>query len=987
MRTERSLSNRFGTVVLSSLRIFGDLAAAPFGSRLREVLLIGLERRTEQAITALASLRGLPTTPLATVRAAVAAEGAPLAVTALDLPDGTGIELAERRDGPTLLLCPIPLAFPPGGAARRGIDAAIVLRGAWIGKVDGWLERRHGTIASDPEAQLLRDLIVRGDVDALVAAIATGKLTARESIAVAYLAAAFSADVVAPVLERIVREDSRGVRPDEPTSSLHGVALDLAIELGPVGLGVVEAVATSDAFEPSLRGRAMRHLASNFDEAVALGILTEVLADSSAYVRLEAAAAALASATRHGAFETVVALARGESIHPSVRVDAIRHLADEWPTKDVAPVLASLVASTEIDVQRAASAAMIRIDGLDVSTLERAMRDAKTFEALRSAMIAVADALPRRAARSVLEPWQSHEDPRARRLAYETTLTVAPDGFEATVDRAIAEGPVAQHAALLGATRLQDRALGALSRLAEAEACDVAVRIAAVRLIAVRFGAAAAPILDRMVRSDDGALAHAAMLAALHLDGTRDAILRAAARHGLSSDVRVEALRSLERRGSNVYLDDAIAAAMRDDDEWVRASAVTLAMRRAGAECAALLDRVASEGLGDAALEGAMTLDVGGYGGAGAIAYDARFAAPVRHRAIRWIAERFAEDERAQLFSAIEAARPGEIARALAGEDEAVALDAPVAPSFWSDVTQRDAPAEALPWDRAPTKPVPPAGHGGDKEGGGAPNGADREGASSAEAPSSSMRDDASRSAVESTPPAAPAEVPTLLRPAPARPPRRAGIDLPRARDALRVALRAGPNGHRGLTALASSDRVPEEVRVQALRHLAADFLDREDIAPLLDRAMRSSNAALQAAALGAAMVREDTSVDSIVHVAEQGIDADTRARATRFLGSKWPVRDVRSQLDRRLEDDDPMVRRAALFALFSTTRFVGPERLEEVLINLFEEHGEAEVRISAAKALGVFGGAAARARLMKESDRSVRDEARAAAERIAERR
>lgn len=165
---------------------------------------------------------------------------------------------------------------------------------------------------------------------------------------------------------------------------------------------------------------------------------------------------------------------------------------------------------------------------------------------------------------------------------------------------------------------------------------------------------------------------------------------------------------------------------------------------------------------------------------------------------------------------------------------------------------------------------------------------------------------------------------------------------------------------------LAASARVPAEVRIQALRHLAAQAPEREDVGRLLAEAMRSDDAALQDEALKAAVVRRDTAVEAIEHVAENASSAQTRARATRFLGSRWSVREVRGALERRLYDEDASVRLAALFAIFSSTRFVAEHQREQALINILVEHTDPDVRASAAHALGAFGTEAALPALRK---------------------
>ena len=199
------------------------------------------------------------------------------------------------------------------------------------------------------------------------------------------------------------------------------------------------------------------------------------------------------------------------------------------------------------------------------------------------------------------------------------------------------------------------------------------------------------------------------------------------------------------------------------------------------------------------------------------------------------------------------------------------------------------------------------------------------------------------------------------------------------------TALRMGRDGYRGIRTLADSDRVPESVRLQALRHLAADFPDR-DVTPVLERALR--NPALQAAALGSVMLRRDVQrapVENLVN--DEGVELAIRIRGLRFLASRWSKREVKTVLEAGLDAPELELRRVALECLFTSMRFVHPSAVEEGLINLLKEHDSVDVKISAAKALGAFGADEGLRALQSFtglfSDEELKDAAQAAIDRI----
>lgn len=155
---------------------------------------------------------------------------------------------------------------------------------------------------------------------------------------------------------------------------------------------------------------------------------------------------------------------------------------------------------------------------------------------------------------------------------------------------------------------------------------------------------------------------------------------------------------------------------------------------------------------------------------------------------------------------------------------------------------------------------------------------------------------------------------------------------------------------------MADSDRIPPNVRIQALRHLANDFPDR-DVSPVLERALLSSAPGMRQAALASLMLRKDakrTPIEKLVMA--NTAELSVRIRALRFLASRWPKSEVKPILEACLETPEPQLQRVALESLFTSMRFMHPSAVEEGLINLLREHEAPEVKISAAKALGAYG-------------------------------
>lgn len=185
-------------------------------------------------------------------------------------------------------------------------------------------------------------------------------------------------------------------------------------------------------------------------------------------------------------------------------------------------------------------------------------------------------------------------------------------------------------------------------------------------------------------------------------------------------------------------------------------------------------------------------------------------------------------------------------------------------------------------------------------------------------------------------------------------------MSLRRAREAMQTALQMGQDGYRGIKTLARSSRIPTEVRVQALRHLAAEFSDRP-VTEIFERALGSDEPALQNAALSCVLIQRDVAMEPVATLAlREDAEVATRVRALRFIASRYPKKHTRSTLEGLLECQSPALRKAALESLFTSMRFIQEHQIEGALMNLLAEHDDLEVKISAAKALGIFGGAEA---------------------------
>lgn len=991
--------------------------------------LVEHQVREAATVEVVGSLLGFESRRFLTAEGALeAVEGSPpkLLVTDLLLPGEGGLDLirgVKKRapDACCILLSAVPPGLSSSAASRYGLDAVVVKRGEWTAELRRQVAARMNGAAHpiDGETGALLQAIEQGDdgFEALSSWLVQGTLTpTHEVMALRYLAAAFDPDRVLSVLERVVLEDSSCARPaggpDQIVhEEMHRMALELAMDLGGAGFEVVEQIAASMATAPEIRGRAMRHLARVFPHDVVMPVLEPSMRDPHPLVRLDAAYAALDSATRVGVagLATLSDLAQAGGMPDDVRIAALRHIAYALPREEVQPILRRALESDRPAVVHAASALTMKGDGVDLQALMAEAKEGRSVEARIRALETLAAGYPAQSVLPILEHFQGDEEERVRRCAFELTMSRASVGFEDTLARAVWHGPSTQHAALLGAQKLGLAGFGAVAAVAEERSAAPEIRAIATRMLGVRFGSGvAAPVLVRLVADPDFEVASSALLAAVQMGTPGFAVLKAAQTDAPIPAVRELALCHLDEHAPDPVFNPALGRALRDPDGNVRCAAVEIAMRRAGADFQRFLERLVATGqvnLQQAGLDGAIALGEAGFSAIAAFALEARLERPVRVRALFSLMAEFPPEDVAPILAHVKKTRPEDLAAADRGPvppepppvpardtdtvpgapaDLIRTEPAPPASGYDQELTRFDLPkvqakprrkrkaapkaqverkalprkpppdarteVEANPWEVAVTKPVPPA-----------------------EDPAPPTRVDAG--------PSRPASLPPVVRDQ---------IDLGRARAAFQAALRAGRDGYRAIRMLADSRRVPDEIRIQALRHLASDFPD-QDVRPVLEKAMADTSRQVQNAGLGCSMLRQDTRFEPILDLVNHGeTESGLRARAIRFMSARFDKKQVKPVLEALLEERDPTVVRAALESIFTSIKYVHPDRVEEHLCNLLTEHGSDEVKASAAKALGALGGKQALGALDKFTgwfaDGEVKDAAKAAATRIRQR-
>lgn len=1016
--------------------------------------LVEHQVREAATVEVVGALLGLEPRRFLTAEGALeAVEGGPpdFLVTDLLLPGEGGLDLirgikARAPDACCILLSAVPPGLSSSAAARYGLDAVVVKRGEWTSELRRHVEARMNGAAApiDRETAALLHAIEQGDAgfDALAAWLVQDQLTpAREVMALRYLAAAFDPDRVLSVLERVVLEDSSCARPaggpDQVVhEDLHRTALELAMDLGGAGFEIVEQIAASMATAPPIRGRAMRHLARFFPHDVVMPVLDANLRDPDPLVRLDAAHAALQSATRVGVagFGTLSELAEAAAIPDEVRIAALEHLAHELPKEEIRPILARALESDRTAIVHAASALTMQGDGVDLQTLTAEAKESASIEGRIRALHTLAAGFPTRSVLPILEDFQGDEVEEVRRCAFELAMSRANVGFEDTLERAIWHGPFTQHAALLGAQKLGQAGFTAVAAIAERTTAAPEIRAMAARMLGVRFGSGlGAPVLTRLVVDRDFEVASAALMAAVQMGTPGFAVLKSAQTDAPIPAVRELALRHLDEHAPDPVFNPALGRALRDPDVNVRCAAVEIAMRRAGADYRRFLDRLAGTGhvdLQQAGLDGAIALGEAGFSAIAAFALEAKLERAVRVRALFSLMAEFPPEDVAPILAHVKKTRPEDL---VAAEKGPVLTEAPppvpsrdtdTVPGAPADVVETERVERATGYDQELTrfdlpsvqsrpKPKPKR----------APRAEVEPKPDRAVEPTPAPKPEPEAKAEAQTPPRpavppsdAPTEVdakpwevavtkpvppaddpspPTRVDAGPSRPaslPKvaRDQIDLGRARAAFQAALRAGRDGYRAIRMLADSRRVPEEVRIQALRHLAADFPDQE-VRPVLEKAMADDSRQVQNVGLGCSMLRQDTRLEPVLDlVNSEKSESGLRARAIRFMSARFDKKQVKPILEALLEEPDPKVVRAALESIFTSIKYVHPDRVEEHLCNLLTEHASEEVKTSAAKALGALGGKQALGALDKFTgwfaDGDVKDAAKAAAARIRQR-
>jgi DNA-binding NarL/FixJ family response regulator/HEAT repeat protein len=756
------------------------------------------------------------------------------------------------------------------------------------------------------------------------------------------------------------------------------------VEQGGAGFDALARELLEHRLSPAREVLALRHLAAAFDPDRVLSVLERMTAG---HGELHRVTLDVAVAAGGAGFAVVEAIAQDASVADDVRGRAMRHLAKTFPHHAAMPVLQGNLHDrsplVRLDAAYAAfeSAACAGEDGLD--TLRELAEAADLPDDLR---IAALERAARDLGRSQVKPLLSLALRSNRPAIVHAASALAMKGDGVDVEALGAEasrGPIA------------DR-LRALESLARDFPKD------AVLPLLEHFQAAPEPAIRRrayelaMSRADTG-FERTIDRAAAEGRAMQEAVLLGALRLGSAGFAAISAIALLE--GAEIE---------------VRCSAIRmLGVRFSPASSAPLLSELASHArfeIAAASLLAAVQLGVPGF----AVLKSAQISSPipavrelalihleehapdpvfkpalqralrdpeleVRCRAVELWMRRLG-DEHAPLLERL--VRSQQIELQHAGLDGAIALGEggftamaafAVSPDLPHAVRRRalDALIARFPADEvapiaaaldepsAPTEPAPPA------------------------APVVESWE------VAITKPSPPATAPAVAT-APRSAPKSEQIDLTRARKALEAAVLLGKDGLRAIRMLADSRRCPDEVRIQALRRLAADFPD-EEVMPVIEKAIADRSLPVQNAGLGCAMLRKDCRFEPIAALAlDPAADGTLRVRAVRFLASRFDREKVKPVLEALFEQPDLRVRWWALESMFTSLKFVHPDRVEEHLINLLTEHESHDVKAAAARALGAFGGEHALQALVRFTglfaDGSVKEAARHAASRIRDR-
>lgn len=184
----------------------------------------------------------------------------------------------------------------------------------------------------------------------------------------------------------------------------------------------------------------------------------------------------------------------------------------------------------------------------------------------------------------------------------------------------------------------------------------------------------------------------------------------------------------------------------------------------------------------------------------------------------------------------------------------------------------------------------------------------------------------------------------------PAEPPT---LNPERAKMALAAALSSGIHRFSRLQTLVESSVVPDATRIEALRELAKVSRNNDIDSWLESMLQMELPEALLSLCLEIALQKESFPNEVIFQLAlDPSFPAQLRNKAYR-CGQQRGGRDF---LDRCLLRAPLDIAERALLDLFTSLRYLPPQRREEVLANLFTEHRDTEVKASAARALGRFG-------------------------------
>lgn len=177
------------------------------------------------------------------------------------------------------------------------------------------------------------------------------------------------------------------------------------------------------------------------------------------------------------------------------------------------------------------------------------------------------------------------------------------------------------------------------------------------------------------------------------------------------------------------------------------------------------------------------------------------------------------------------------------------------------------------------------------------------------------------------------------------------------ARQRLLAAIKLGSDGFEPLRELVEAGTVPAELRVTALRQLVHGF-EPKRTAPVLEHALLFGPPKLQHAALAASMSGGGAAapLDRLARSPDQ--PADVRLRALRQLAAQHGKTSARDTAEALLDDADANLRRAALETLFPSMRHTQETAIEDALLGLLADHPSARVKLGAARALATYGGA-----------------------------